>query len=125
MTHRDQVYKCNKCGNLINVVCGGGGVLICCNEPMQVMQPNTVDAAQEKHVPVVTRNGNTVTVSVGSVPHPMEDKHYIQTISVLTADRLYRAYLEPGQKPEAVFEIEGELNLARAYCNLHGLWQNS
>ena len=124
MTKRDQVYKCEKCGNLVNVVHDADGSLVCCGEEMKLLQPNSVDAAQEKHVPVVEKNGNTVKVSVGSVEHPMEAEHYIETISILTENRLYRVYLSPGDKPEAVFEIAGDIKTVRAYCNLHGLWKS-
>jgi superoxide reductase len=85
---------------------------------------NTTDAAVEKHVPVITQEGNTVRAVVGAVPHPMEEKHYIEVIGILTEDKLYRAYLTPGEKPEATFTIEGKVQCARAYCNLHGLWKS-
>ena len=124
MAERDQVYKCEKCGNLINVVHGGAGQLVCCGEAMTLLEPNTVDAAHEKHVPVIDETGNTVRVSVGSIAHPMEAEHYIETISVLTDKGLYRAYMNPGDKPEAVFLIDGDVTCARAYCNLHGLWKS-
>ena len=123
MTKRNQVYKCEKCGNLVNVVHDANANLVCCGEEMKLLEPNTVDAAQEKHVPIVEKNGNRVKVSVGNVPHPMETEHFIETISVLTENRLYRAYLSPGDKPEAIFEIDGEIKTVRAYCNLHGLWK--
>jgi superoxide reductase len=86
------------------------------------LKGNTTDAAVEKHVPVIAKEGNTVTVTVGKVPHPMEEKHFIEVIGVLTEDKLYRAYLKPGDKPEAAFKIDGAIKCARAYCNLHGLW---
>jgi superoxide reductase len=86
------------------------------------LKGNTTDAAVEKHVPVIAKEGNTVTVTVGKVPHPMEEKHFIEVIGVLTENKLYRAYLKPGDKPEATFEIDGTVKCARAYCNLHGLW---
>lgn len=124
MTQRDEVYKCELCGNLISVVHGAGGTLVCCGQNMAFLKENTTDAAVEKHVPVIEKNGNTVKVTVGKVPHPMEEKHFIEVISVLTTDRLYRAYLKPGGTPEAVFVIDGTLSCARAYCNLHGLWKN-
>jgi len=125
MAERDQVYKCERCGNLINVVHGGAGKMVCCGEEMKLLEPNTVDAAQEKHVPVIDKTGNTVKVAVGGVAHPMEAEHYIETISVLTDKRLYRAYLSPGDKPEAVFVIDEDVTSARAYCNIHGLWKSN
>ena len=124
MTQRNQVYKCEKCGNLINVVHDADGSLSCCGDEMKLQKPNTVDAALEKHVPVVEKNGNIVKVSVGSVPHPMEAEHYIETISILTDRRLYREYLNPGDKPETVFKIDEDIKGIRAYCNLHGLWES-
>ena len=122
MTQRDEVYQCELCGNLISVVHGAGGTLVCCGQDMVHLKGNTTDAAVEKHVPVISKEGNTVTVTVGKVPHPMEEKHFIEVIGVLTEDKLYRAYLKPGDKPEATFEIAGAVKCARADCNLHGLW---
>jgi superoxide reductase len=122
MTQRDEVYQCELCGNLISVVHGAGGTLVCCGQDMVHLKGNTTDAAVEKHVPVIAKEGNTVTVTVGKVPHPMEEKHFIEVIGVLTEDKLYRAYLKPGDKPEATFQIDGAIKCARAYCNLHGLW---
>ncbi len=122
MTQRDEVYQCELCGNLISVVHGAGGTLVCCGQDMVHLKGNTTDAALEKHVPVIAKEGNRVTVTVGKVPHPMEEKHFIEVIGVLTEDKLYRAYLKPGDKPEATFEIDGAIKCARAYCNLHGLW---
>lgn len=126
MAQRDEIYKCEHCGNIITVMHAGAGALVCCGEEMKLLKENTVDAAVEKHVPVVERSGSTVTVKVGSVAHPMEEKHYIEAIGVLAeGDKLYRAYLKPGDKPEAVFEIPGKIVWAREYCNLHGLWKSS
>ena len=126
MTQRDELYKCDHCGNIVTVMHPAGGALICCGEPMKLLKENTTDAAVEKHVPVIERSGDTVTVRVGSVAHPMEEKHYIEVIGVLAeGDKLYRAYLKPGDKPEAVFTIPGKVVCARAYCNLHGLWKSN
>ena len=122
MTQRDEVYQCELCGNLISVVHGAGGTLVCCGQDMVHLKGNTTDAAVEKHVPVIAKEGDKVTVTVGKVPHPMEEKHFIEVIGVLTEDKLYRAYLKPGDKPEATFKIDGAIKCARAYCNLHGLW---
>ncbi len=122
MTQRDEVYQCELCGNLVSVVHGAGGSLVCCGQDMVHLKGNTTDAAVEKHVPVISKEGNTVTVTVGKVPHPMEEKHFIEVIGVLTEAKLYRAYLKPGDKPEATFEVDGAVKCARAYCNLHGLW---
>ena len=122
MTQRDEVYQCELCGNLVSVVHGAGGSLVCCGQDMVHLKGNTTDAAVEKHVPVIAKEGNAVTVTVGKVPHPMEEKHFIEVIGVLTEAKLYRAYLKPGDKPEATFEVDGAVKCARAYCNLHGLW---
>lgn len=124
MTQRNEVYKCNLCGNLIGVIHGAGGDLVCCGQNMVLLEANSTDASQEKHVPIIKQDANQVTVAVGSAPHPMEEKHYIEVIGVLTDDKLYRAYLKPGGKPEATFEIDGKVKCARAYCNIHGLWKN-
>lgn len=113
----NDIYKCNVCGNIVELVHVGGGDLVCCGEKMQLMKANTVDAAKEKHVPVV--NGNKV--KVGSVEHPMEKKHYIEWIEMIKDGKVYREYLKPEQKPEASFSVSG---IARAYCNLHGLWKS-
>ena len=123
MAQRKQVYKCEKCGNIIEILHAGPGTLVCCGENMKLMAENTVDAAKEKHMPVIEKAGNTVTVTVGSVEHPMEEKHYIEFIEVLSNEKIYRQYLKPGQKPAATFEVAGDLVNAREYCNLHGLWK--
>jgi len=124
MTQRDQLYKCEICGNLIKVVHGADGSLMCCLDEMSLQEPNTADISQDKHVPVVEKNGNTLKVSVGIVPHPMEAGHFIETISILTDKRLYEEYLSPGDKPEAIFENDENVRCVRAYCNLHGLWRS-
>lgn len=124
MAKRNEIYKCELCGNIATVLHEGAGALVCCGKEMTLLKANTVDAAKEKHVPVIEVKGNTYTVKVGSVPHPMEEKHYIEFIELLTESRVYRAYLEPGKKPEAEFEIHGKVLGAREYCNIHGLWKN-
>ncbi len=119
------VYVCTLCGNVIEILADGGGTLICCGEHMQRQTENTVDAAKEKHVPVVTVSGNKATVQVGSVPHPMEQQHYIMWISLRQGDKEQRVMLKPGQAPEATFCIEeGEPLVVREYCNQHGLWKS-
>ena len=116
--------KCSICGNIVGLIQDGGGELFCCGKPMQELVANTEDAAQEKHVPVITVDGSTVRVAVGSVEHPMIEKHYIQWIYLQTTHGGQRYILKPGDKPEAVFALaEGAAPLAAyAYCNLHGLW---
>lgn len=118
-----QVYKCGKCGIIVEVVHAGGGELVCCGGPMTLQAPNTVDAAKEKHIPVVTAEGSGSKVSVGSVPHPMVPEHYIEFIEIMGPDgRCARQYLQPGQDPAATFCLPADAIKARAYCNLHGLW---
>jgi superoxide reductase len=124
MTKRRQIYKCEKCGNIVEVLHEGVGQLVCCNEPMKLMTENTVDAAKEKHVPVIEKTDTMITVKVGSVAHPMEEKHYIEWIEVTADGTVYRAFLNPGDKPEATFPITATSVSAREYCNIHGLWTN-
>lgn len=123
MAKRTQVYKCDLCDNIIEVVQGGEGALVCCGQKMKLMEENTVDAAKEKHVPVIDIGSDEITVKVGSDPHPMEEKHYIQWIELLADDKLYRQYLNPGEKPEATFPVIAKQVTAREYCNLHGQWK--
>lgn len=123
MAERMEVYKCEVCGHIIEVLHAGKGQLVCCNEPMKLITENTVDASLEKHVPVIEKTQNGIKIKVGSIPHPMEEKHWIEWIEVIVDGKLYRQYLAPGQAPEAFFEITGEKILAREYCNLHGLWK--
>jgi len=124
MTKRLEVYKCNICGNIVEVLNAGEGELVCCGQPMNLMVENTVDAAKEKHVPVIEKVTGGVKVSVGSVAHPMEEKHYIQWIEIIADGKTYRQFLKPGDKPEAIFTISASQISAREYCNLHGLWKS-
>ena len=123
MAERYDVYKCEACGNIVEVLHGGAGELVCCGEPMKLMTENTVDASKEKHVPVVEKAAGGVTVKVGSVAHPMEEKHYIEWIEIIADGKAYRQFLAPGQAPEAFFPVEAAKVTAREYCNLHGLWK--
>ena len=123
MAERYQVYKCEHCGNIVEVLHGGDGELVCCGEAMQLLTENTVDAAKEKHVPVLEKVDGGYKVSVGAVPHPMEEKHYIEWIELTADGTIYRKYLEPGAVPEAVFTVAASTVTAREYCNLHGLWK--
>ena len=117
-----EIYKCNICGNIVEVFHAGPGDLVCCGEAMVLMTENTVDAAKEKHVPVIEKGNGTITVKVGSVPHPMEEKHYIQWVELIADGKVYRQMLTPGQAPEATFNISAEQVTARELCNLHGHW---
>jgi superoxide reductase len=123
MTELKQIYRCNKCGNMVEVLHTGGGTLVCCGEPMELLKENSVDAAKEKHVPVIEKTASGVKVTVGSVEHPMTEEHSIEWIEVIAAGQVYRKHLKPGQKPVAEFNISGSVS-ARAYCNLHGLWKS-
>jgi superoxide reductase len=123
MTERLQVYKCELCGNIVEMLHAGAGELVCCGQPMVLQAENTVDAAKEKHVPVIEKITGGYKVKVGSVTHPMEDKHYIQWIEVIAGDKAYREFLKPGQAPEAVFLIDAPSVTVREYCNLHGQWK--
>lgn len=123
MAQRHEVYKCEACGNIVEVLHGGGGELVCCGEAMKLMAENTVDAAKEKHVPVIEKVPGGVKVSVGSVAHPMEEKHYIEFIEIIADGKVLRQYLAPGAAPEATFAVEATDIAAREYCNLHGLWK--
>ncbi|MDD4179496.1 MAG: desulfoferrodoxin [Candidatus Margulisbacteria bacterium] len=120
--NRLEVYKCSVCGNMVEVIHVGGGELVCCGKPMVLQIENTVDAAKEKHVPVIEKDGNGYLVKIGAVPHPMEEKHYIEWIELIVDGSAYRKFLKPGDKPEAFFELTGANITAREYCNLHGLW---
>jgi superoxide reductase len=123
MAKKLEVYKCELCGNIVEVLHGGDGELVCCGQPMKHLVENTVDAAKEKHVPVIEKVAGGVKVKVGSVPHPMEEKHYIEWIELIVNGKAHRQFLKPGQAPEAVFKVEAENVTAREYCNLHGLWK--
>lgn len=123
MTERLEVYKCNLCGNIVEVLHAGPGELVCCGQPMVCMKENTVDAAKEKHVPVIEKIDGGVKVKVGSVAHPMEEKHYIEWIEIIADGKAYRQFLAPGQAPEATFMVTATNITAREYCNLHGLWK--
>ncbi|MGQ9922054.1 MAG: desulfoferrodoxin [Desulfobacca sp.] len=122
-TKQLEVYKCEICGNIVEVLHAGPGQLVCCGQPMKKYEENTVDAAKEKHVPVIEKTAEGFKVKVGSVAHPMEEKHYIEWIEVIADGKSYRKYLKPGDAPEAVFCIDAATVTAREYCNLHGLWK--
>ena len=123
MAEKLEIYKCEACGNIVEVLHGGGGELVCCGESMKLFIENSVDAAKEKHVPVVEKAADGFTVKVGSVPHPMEGEHYIEWIEVITDGEADRQFLNPGDAPEATFKIDAGQVTARGYCNLHGLWK--
>ena len=127
MTKQNQIYKCNICGNIVEVLHPGQGELVCCGQPMEKMEEKNKDVGEEKHVPVIEKTTNGIKIKVGDIPHPMEEKHFIEWIELIAGDKVYRKFLKPGVMPEAVFEVKIDdikLVLAREYCNLHGLWQS-
>ena len=124
MTKLNQVYICEVCGNIIEMLHTGEGELVCCGQNMVLQAENTVDASKEKHVPVIEKIKGGVLVKVGSVEHPMIDTHYIEWIEVLTDKKVYRKNLKPGDKPQAEFMLDEEVLYAREYCNIHRLWRS-
>lgn len=125
MTQRLEIYKCELCGNIVEVLHASDGTLVCCDQPMILMTENTVDAAREKHVPVIENTDKGIKVKVGDVPHPMEEKHYIEWIELIADGKSYIQFLNPGEAPEATFEISAAQVTAREYCNIHGHWKTS
>jgi len=125
MTKQHEIYKCKVCGNIIEVLFEGAGELVCCEQPMTLMKEKTQEEMQEKHVPVFEKGLNgEILVTVGEIPHPMEEKHYIQMIEIFTDDGIIeRKYLIPNQKPEFLVKLNQGITHAREYCNLHGLWK--
>ena len=123
MPNRGDLYKCQEREMLLEVIHGGEGEPELHGKPMKKMTENTVDAAREKHLPVIQRTSKGCRVTIGSVPHPMEGSHYIEWIELAAGDRLYRQYLKPGQQPSAEFPVHEQNIVAREYCNLHGLWK--
>ena len=122
MPQLNEVYKCELCGNIVELLHGGPGALNCCNQKMVLLTENTVDAALEKHVPVIQIGANSITVKVGSVAHPMAAEHYIEWIELIADGKVYRQNLQPGHTPEATFPLIAKTVTAREYCNLHGHW---
>ena len=124
MTKQKQIYRCNICGNIVEVLHTGVGQLVCCGQPMELLKEKTEDVGLEKHVPVIEKTDIGVKIKVGSVPHPMEEKHYIEWIEIIADGKVYRKFLRPGDSSEAEFEIKAEKVEAREYCNIHGLWKS-
>jgi len=125
MTKLREIYKCNICGNIIEVVHEGIGQLVCCNEPMEKLEEKTEDASTEKHVPYIEKTAKGVFVKVGqNQDHPMLKEHYIEWIQVIADNKSYRKFLKPDDKPQAEFEIQSDEIEAREYCNVHGLWKS-
>lgn len=124
MANINQIYKCSLCENMVEVIRSGKGILVCCGKDMDLLEPKTKDTGVEKHLPVIEKTAEGYLVKVGSIDHPMEEKHYIEWIELLADGKVYRKHLKPGEKPEALFCIEAEKVEAREFCNIHGLWQS-
>ena len=125
MTKLREIYKCNVCGNIVEVLNKGVGELVCCNQPMELQKEKTEDAATEKHVPYIEKTNNGILVKVGqNQDHPMMEEHYIQWIQIIADGASYRKFLKPGDKPQAEFEIKSDKIEAREFCNIHGLWKS-
>ena len=119
------IYKCEICGNIVEVLHEGIGALVCCGEEMKLMEEKTQDSSVEKHVPYIEKTGDKILVKVGqNQDHPMEEKHYIEWIQIFADGKSYRQFLKPGDKPQAIFEIKAKKIQAREYCNVHGLWKS-
>lgn len=125
MTKQNQVYKCNICGNMVEVLHVGAGQLVCCGQPMELLTEKTADIGLEKHVPIIEKIEKGIRVKVGSVLHPMEQKHYIEWIEIIADGRLYKKFLNPQDRPEVEFEIKASKIEAREHCNIHGLWKST
>ena len=122
MSKKLEIYKCHSCGNIIEILHDGPGELVCCGNPMLLQVENTVDASREKHLPVVEKTAEGILVKVGSLPHPMEEQHFIEWIELIAEGRVYRQALKPGSAPEALFPtVSGDI-VVREYCSLHGQW---
>lgn len=124
MTQQKQIYKCNICGNIVEVLHTGAGELVCCDQAMELLKEKNQDEGLEKHVPVVEKTDKGILVKIGSIPHPMEESHYIEWIEITIKGRNCRRFLKPGDKPEVEFNVSAEDIQVRVYCNLHGLWKS-
>ncbi len=122
-TEKLQVYKCEMCGNIVEVVHAAAGTLVCCGQDMKLLKEGETDAATEKHVPVIEKIDGGYKIKVGDVAHPMEEKHHIEWIELIADGKAYHQFLKPGDAPEATFMIKADSITAREYCNLHGLWK--
>ena len=120
-----EVYRCNVCGNIVEVLHGGKGALVCCGQDMELLVTKITDEGNEKHVPVITKNDDEIVVKVGDIEHPMLEKHYIEWIEIIADGSSYRKFLSPGEKPQASFRVQAKSVQAREYCNIHGLWQST
>jgi len=121
---QNQIYKCNICGNIVELLHMGGGELVCCGQPMELLEEKTEEMGKEKHIPVIEQGKNGVKVKVGSVEHPMEKEHYIEWIEIIADGAVQRQFLNPGDLPQAQFSLQVKDVIAREYCNVHGLWKS-
>ena len=124
MANRLEVYKCELCGNIVEVLHGGAGTLVCCEQDMVLLNEQTADWKNEKHVPVIEKIDGGYKIVVGSTLHPMTDEHWIEWIEIIVDGKAYHQFLNPGDAPEAIFMVEGDKIIAREHCNIHGLWKN-
>lgn len=126
MAKQNKIYRCEICGNIVQVVHSGGGTLVCCGKDMVELEEKNADEGLEKHVPVVSIEGNIATVKVGSVPHPMEDTHYIEFVQLIIDGNIYTKFLKAGDLPQAEFNLPVQFSeiYAVEYCNIHGLWSS-
>jgi len=125
MAKQLEVYKCELCGNIVEVLHAGGGELVCCGQPMNLLEEKTADSATEKHVPLVEKTADGYKVTVGSTLHPMNDDHYIELIELVADGKSYTQFLKPGNEPVATFCVKADSVFAREFCNLHGLWKGA
>lgn len=123
MTKRLQVYKCEVCGNIVEVLHEGAGELVCCGQPMKLLEEKIAEEGKEKHLPVFEKTPSGILVKVGSVPHPMEEKHHIEWIQLITRSTNLRRFLNPGDAPEALFNTKEDVVSIREHCSIHGLWK--
>lgn len=123
MTKLHQIYRCPICGNVVEVLHTGVGQLVCCGQPMDLVEPKTEDLGFEKHIPVVEKTPTGIIVNVGSVPHPMEEAHFIEWIEVISDNQVFKKFLQPNQPAQATFDLTSDTFQVRAYCNVHGLWK--
>ena len=125
MLERGQIFRCNTCGNMFELILVGGGSPTCCGSDMELLSDDPQDVGAEKHIPIIEKTDSGVKVKVGQIPHPMEEKHYIAWIEIITDNETQRAFLKPGDAPEAEFMVEDINNLkAKEYCIIHGLWRS-
>lgn len=127
MTKINEIYRCNVCGNMVEVVNNGAGELTCCDQAMELLEPRQLEEGGAKHIPIITKENDKIVVTMGEIPHPMEKEHYIVFVELIIGDKVYRANLNPGDEPKAEFDVNAELEDVKAieYCSIHGLWPSN